>query len=95
MTISLNTSKAIYTIEALASEKNMEDKEMKLSERLKGVDVKIVWKEEEKTKEKKNNTRERERDRETETEARQLSSPELTSRQVSSAQLSLTWAQLS
>jgi RNase P/RNase MRP subunit p29 len=28
----------------------MEDKEMKLSERLKGVDVKIVWKEEEKTK---------------------------------------------
>ena len=50
MTISLNTSKAIYTIEALASEKNMDDKEMKLSELLKGVDVKIVWKEEEKTK---------------------------------------------
>ena len=50
MTISLNTSEVIYTIEALASEKNMEDKEMKLSERLKGVDVKIVWKEEEKTK---------------------------------------------
>jgi len=50
MTISLNTSKAIYTIEALASEKNMEDKEVKLSEILKEVDVKIVWKEEEKTK---------------------------------------------
>ena len=50
MTISLNTSKAIYITEALASEKNMEDKEMKLSDRLKGVDVKIVWKEEEKTK---------------------------------------------
>lgn len=50
MTISLNTSKAIYTIEALASEKNMEDKEVKLSEFLKEVDVKIVWKEEEKTK---------------------------------------------
>ena len=42
MTISLNTSKAIYTIEALASEKNMEDKEVKLSEILKEVDV-IVW----------------------------------------------------
>jgi|TARA_Y100000310_G_scaffold39165_1_gene36744 hypothetical protein len=50
MTISLNTSKAIYTIEALASERNMEDKEVKLSEFLKEVDVKIVWKEEEKTK---------------------------------------------
>jgi len=50
MTLSLNTSKAIYTIEALASEKNMEDKEVKLSEILKEVDVKIVWKEEEKTK---------------------------------------------
>ena len=50
MTISLNTSKAIYIIEALASVNNMEDKEMKLSELLKGVDVKIVWKEEEKTK---------------------------------------------
>ena len=42
MTISLNTSKAIYTIEALASEKNMEDKEVKLSEILKEVDVKIT-----------------------------------------------------
>ena len=50
MTISLNTSEVIYTIEALASEKNMEDKEVKLSEFLKEVDVKIVWKEEEKTK---------------------------------------------
>ena len=50
MTISLNTSKAIYITEALASVNNMEDKEMKLSELLKGVDVKIVWKEEEKTK---------------------------------------------
>ena len=50
MTISLNTSKAICIIEALASVNNMEDKEMKLSELLKGVDVKIVWKEEEKTK---------------------------------------------
>jgi len=50
MTISLNTSEVIYTIEALASEKNMEDKEVKLSEILKEVDVKIVWKEEEKTK---------------------------------------------
>ena len=50
MTISLNTSEVIYTIEALASEMNMEDKEVKLSEFLKEVDVKIVWKEEEKTK---------------------------------------------
>ena len=50
MTISLNTSEVVYTIEALASEKNMEDKEVKLSEFLKEVDVKIVWKEEEKTK---------------------------------------------
>ena len=51
MSKSLNTTeKYIYLGGNVSGEIVMENEEMKLSEYLKEVDVKIVWKEEEKTK---------------------------------------------